>query len=102
MTPEDATEQVVEAWMRLAGKELAYEVAVGKMCDRCARAALRTIVLSAAGVGRGAGTAARMVRLMYDGYGEELTKLSEVAVAMLARPKVPHACSTHDPAEAGT
>lgn len=40
---QDAVAVLALRWFDLAGRELAYKVAAGEMCDRCARKALTTI-----------------------------------------------------------
>lgn len=40
---QDAVAVLAARWLDLAGERLARDVATGKVCDRCARAALLTI-----------------------------------------------------------
>lgn len=40
---EEAVAVLAARWMDLAGRNLAYKVASGEVCDRCARNALTTI-----------------------------------------------------------
>ena len=44
--PEEAAAMLAASWLDCAGQRLAYAVASGEMCDRCARAALSTIGLA--------------------------------------------------------
>ena len=48
--PVAAADAVVNSWVGLAGPRLAGEVAVGAVCDRCARRTLVTVGL-AVGIG---------------------------------------------------
>jgi 2-phosphoglycerate kinase len=66
---EDIAAAIVQSWLDTAGPALARQVADGRRCDSCARATLVTVGL-AGGIG-----AARVARMLVDGYGRTLAAI---------------------------
>lgn len=62
---------LVDSWVRLAGEQLAADVAMGSVCDRCARKSLRTVGL-AGGIPPG-----RLARVVLVHYGRVLGEIAD-------------------------
>lgn len=74
---DDAIALLAARWLDLAGRDLAYKVASGEVCDRCARNALATI-----GVAGGLSPKAIATQALGE-YGRVLADVSARVAALL-------------------